>query len=91
MKTSLAIVLAAAAALMVSATVDAAIAGYSNKSPGLCGAVACPIQTRPPDPWAQAHIAVRCERYTSQPLPVPEAGWSSLEVMEPRNAEVHDR
>jgi hypothetical protein len=45
MKTSLAIVLAAAA-LMVGATLNlksgAAIAGYSNKSPGLCGAVACP-------------------------------------------------
>ena len=72
MKTSLAIVLAAAA-LVFSATVSlnptAASACYSNKSP-LCGAVAPPISTRRQDPRAQAHIAVRCdERYTSQPLP----------------------
>jgi hypothetical protein len=54
MKTSLAIVLAAAA-LMVSATVSlksgAAIAGYSNKSPGLCGVVACPNPDQAPIPW----------------------------------------
>ena len=50
MKTSLAIVLAAAAALMVSATVDAANACYSNKSPGLCGAVALPNLDQAPRP-----------------------------------------
>src|SRR5262245_12962985 len=39
-----------------------------------------------PRPRAQAHIGVRGdERYTSQPLS-GEAGWSSLEVMESRNA-----
>ena len=53
MKTSLAIVLAAAA-LMVSATVDlksgAAVAGYSNKSPGLSGAVPGPNLDQAPRP-----------------------------------------
>ena len=45
MKTSLAIVLAAAA-LMVGATVDAAIAGYSNKD--FVTAFSIPDQTRIP-------------------------------------------
>jgi hypothetical protein len=53
MKTSLAIVLAAAV-LMVSATVglksSAANACYSNKSPGLCGAVALPNLDQAPRP-----------------------------------------
>jgi hypothetical protein len=53
MKTSLAIVLAAAA-LMVSATVglksSTASACYSNKSPGLCGAVALPNLDQAPRP-----------------------------------------
>jgi hypothetical protein len=46
MKTSLAIILAAAAALTVSATVNAAIAGYSNK--GLCGLTACTFPDQVP-------------------------------------------
>jgi hypothetical protein len=49
MKTSLAIVLAAAA-LMVGATVDAANACYSNKS-ALCGAVALPNIDQAPRPF----------------------------------------
>ena len=71
MKTSL---MLTAAALMVSATVSTAIAGYSNKSPGLCGAVACPNLDQVPRPRAQAHIAVRCEMCTSRPLPGRLAG-----------------
>ena len=49
MKTSLAIVLTTAA-LMVSATVSPATACYSNKSPGLCGAVALPNLDQAPRP-----------------------------------------
>lgn len=45
MKTSLAIVLAAAA--LISATVSPATACYSNKSPGLCGAVAPNLDQAP--------------------------------------------
>jgi hypothetical protein len=59
MKTSLAIVLAVAA-LISGATVDAAIAGYSNK--GLCGVTACanpdqaPIPSPPgPGPYRSNH------------------------------------
>lgn len=48
MKTSLAIVLAAAA--LISATVSPATACYSNKSPGLCGAVALPNLDQAPRP-----------------------------------------
>jgi hypothetical protein len=47
MKTSLAIVLAAAA--LISATVSPATACYSNKSPG-CGAVALPNLDQAPRP-----------------------------------------
>jgi hypothetical protein len=47
MKTSLAIVLAAAA--LISATVSPATACYSNKSPG-CGAVALPNPDQAPRP-----------------------------------------
>ena len=64
MKTSLAII-SAAAALMVSTTVNlksgaanARLEGYSGKSPGLCGAVACPNPDQAPRPSRPAHIAV---------------------------------
>ncbi len=83
MKTSLAIVLAAAA-LMVSVT-GAAIAhpskGVSINYPKL------DVAPSPLPPGAP--IAVRCEFTPAGPL--PGAGWSSLEATEARNAEVHDR
>ena len=83
MKTSLTIVLAAAA-LMVSVT-GAAIAhpskGVSINYPKLDVAPS-PL---PPGPLSRSDVSLH------QPVPSLGAGWSSLEATEARNAEVHDR
>ena len=98
MKMSLAIVFAAVA-LMFGATVGlksgAAIAhyeGYSGKSPNSCGVVTCAYPDQAPIPRARAQVHIAVVRpWEYQPASPWEAGWSSLEVAEAGNAEVHDK
>ena len=84
MKTSLAIVLAAAA-LMVSVT-GAAIA---HPSKGV--SITYPKLDLAPSPPGPGPLSRSDVRFTpAGPLPLG-AGWSSLEATEARNAEVRDR